>query len=72
MNETPQRVNSGAKFGAAGKWNSTSCQTEYVLTTNSSRVTLAEIRGGIDGYAIGKRLRDNAADLSKFRLRYIT
>jgi len=56
------------RFNAAGKWNSTACQTEYVLNSNSSRVTLAEIRGGIDGYAIGKRLRENSADLAKFKL----
>ncbi|CAG2115865.1 unnamed protein product, partial [Medioppia subpectinata] len=43
-------------FGAEGHWNSTACQTSYKLTTNGTLATLAELRGGIDGWNIGRKL----------------
>ena len=45
-----------ALFGASGEWNSTACQTSYKLTTNGSLATLAELRGGLDGWNIGRKL----------------
>ncbi|XP_054166899.1 uncharacterized protein LOC128964334 [Oppia nitens] len=43
-------------FGAEGEWNSTACQTSYRLKSNGTLATLAELRGGLDGYNIGRRL----------------
>lgn len=57
-----------SKFGAAGKWNSTNCQTEYTLTSNSSRGSLAEIRGGIDGFIIGQKAKEVADSGARFKL----
>ena len=55
-------------FGVYGKWNSTQmtigtssdavpCSTTYRLFTNASYATLAEIRGGLDGYSIGVKIQ---------------
>lgn len=45
------------KFGAEGEWNSTACQTTYRLRTgNGTYATIAQLKGGIDGYNIGKKL----------------
>ena len=54
-------------FGLKGKWSSGSCTTHYALTdvetsqfpnaTKNMRATKAEIRGGLDGYLIGKNLQ---------------
>jgi len=43
-------------FGADGEWNSTACQTSYRLNTNGTMATLAELRGGLDGWNIGRKL----------------
>lgn len=44
-------------FGADGEWNSTVCHTQFVLTSKGTWGTLAEFRGGLDGYNIGYYLR---------------
>ncbi|CAG2183724.1 unnamed protein product, partial [Oppiella nova] len=41
-------------FGAEGHWNSTACQTSYKLMSNGTLATLAELRGGLDGWNIGR------------------
>lgn len=41
-------------FGADGEWNSTVCHTKFRLTTKGYWGTLAEFRGGLDGYNIGR------------------
>ncbi|OTF72889.1 hypothetical protein BLA29_000066 [Euroglyphus maynei] len=45
-------------FGSQGHWNSTYCQSEYLITDRNNRhaVTMAEINGGIDGWMIGNKL----------------
>ena len=54
-------------FGVKGIWNSTDmsgstnsipipCTTIYRLYGNASYTTTAEIRGGLDGYSIGKKI----------------
>ena len=43
-------------FGADGEWNSTVCHTQFVLNTQGTWATLAEFRGGLDGYNIGNYL----------------
>ena len=56
-------------FGVYGKWNSTDmnpgtntdpipCSTTYRLFNNASYATLAEIRGGLDGYSIGHKIQE--------------
>ncbi|KAI1306006.1 hypothetical protein HDE_01323 [Halotydeus destructor] len=58
-----------SKFGAFGKWNSTVCQTEYVLESKNSRGSLAEIRGAIDGLLLGKKAKEvMSSGGGKFRL----
>ena len=66
-------------YGITGEWSSTTCTTHYGLSSiptdkyleaeTNSRGTLAEIRGGIDGYLIGRSLKSlGAIDSSKLRL----
>ena len=56
-------------FGIYGKWNSTDmniganadavpCSTTYRLFKNASYATLAEVRGGLDGYSIGHKIQE--------------
>ena len=55
-------------YGVSGQWNSGSCTTHYALTgvsltdydkaIKNLKATKAEIRGGIDGYLIGKNLKN--------------
>ena len=44
----------GIMFGAHGHWNSTACQTRYKLDKNGTLATRAELRGGLDGWNIGR------------------
>lgn len=46
----------GVIFGARGYWNSTACQTRYKLDVNGTMGTRAELRGGLDGWNIGRTL----------------
>jgi hypothetical protein len=46
----------GVMFGAEGNWNSTACQTSYRLTSAGTVATMAELRGGLDGWHIGRKL----------------
>lgn len=55
-------TNEGPNFGATGVWNSSLCQVEYTLDAKSSRGTMAEIRGGLDGLVIGKAVRELMKD----------
>lgn len=65
----PSDVEKGtSRFGATGKWNSTICQTEYVLTSKTSRGSLAEIRGGIDGLLLGRKAKEVLASGARFKL----
>lgn len=44
-------------FGGDGQWKSTVCHTQFVLNTvEGNWATLAEFRGGLDGYNIGAYL----------------
>lgn len=59
-------TNSNPKFGGIGRWASnstnaqrTTCGERYQILKPSRAGTLAQIRGGIDGYAIGTKIRDN-------------
>ena len=41
-------------FGANGVWNNNVCHTEFILGDNKGLLgTMAELRGGLDGYNIG-------------------
>ncbi|KAH7636374.1 hypothetical protein HUG17_10344 [Dermatophagoides farinae] len=50
--------NYDSMFGSQGHWNSTYCQSEYLITDRNNRhvVTMSEINGGIDGWMIGNKL----------------
>ena len=50
--------NYDSMFGSQGHWNSTYCQSEYLITDRNNRhvVTMSEINGGIDGWIIGNKL----------------
>jgi hypothetical protein len=50
------------RIGAKGKWNSTLCQVNYRLEHNYTRASLAEIRGAIDGFLIGKKVAEILKD----------
>jgi hypothetical protein len=58
-------------FGAEGEWNSTACQTSYRLKTNGTLATLAEMRGGLDGWNIGRKLPEIVAKNPKITLSQI-
>jgi hypothetical protein len=58
-------------FGAEGEWNSTACQTSYKLKTNGTLATLAELRGGLDGWNIGRKLPEILAKNPKITLSQI-
>jgi len=70
-------------YGINGEWSSTTCTSHYGLTSvpatsdkfdlvlKTNKGTKAEIRGGIDGYLIGKSLKamgNTVGDVSKLRL----
>lgn len=56
------------EFGARGQWNSSLCQVTYTLDTNDTRGSLAELRGAIDGYLLGKKSADVLRDSTTLRL----
>jgi hypothetical protein len=58
-------------FGAEGEWNSTACQTSYKLKTNGTLATLAELREGLDGWNIGRKLPEILAKNPKITLSQI-
>lgn len=57
-------------IGKTGAWDSPMCTLEYTLASaKPSDATLANIRGGLDGYAIGEMVRKLAATSGGQRLR---
>lgn len=68
VSTTAELSRSDAKFGATGKWNSTLCQTEYLMTSNATRGSLAEIRGGIDGLLLGRKAKEVLDGGARFKL----
>lgn len=44
------------------------CQTEYLLSSNATRGSLAEIRGGIDGLLLGRKAKEVLDSGARFRL----
>lgn len=61
-------IDNGQRIGAKGKWNTTLCQVSYRLDYNTTRASLAEIRGGIDGFILGKKTAEILKDGSTFKL----
>jgi len=61
-------IDRGGRIGAKGEWNSTLCQINYRLEHNSTRASLAEIRGAIDGYLLGKKTAEVLKDGVNFKL----
>lgn len=56
----------GNPIGPRGTWNSTSCPREYVLeTTSKSKLTNAELYGGIDGLILARRIPELDKDYTK-------
>lgn len=56
----------GNPIGPRGAWNSTSCPREYSLeTTSLSRLSYAELYGGIDGLILSKRIGMLDKDFTK-------
>lgn len=58
--------NTNQKFGGYGQWSSnssntmmTTCGERYLITRPSYAATLAQLRGGVDGYVLGTKIRDN-------------
>lgn len=55
-------------FGAEGKWNNSICHTDYILNDNEGLwATLAEFRGGLDGYYIGLTIQSLASQLMNIK-----
>lgn len=54
-------------FGADGKWNSTVCHTKYMLVSNGTWGTMAEFRGGLDGYRISLLANSLIANFRKLK-----
>ena len=57
-------------FGARGSWNDSTCTTEYRITqdVNGTQATMAELRGGLDGWAIGRGIQDIVQKTPNMRL----
>lgn len=60
-----------ALFGVDGQWNSTACQTSFRLNSNVTLATLAELRGGLDGWNIGRKLPEVIQKYPKITLSQI-
>ena len=65
---TPSFYKDSNRIGAKGTWNTTLCQVSYQLDINYTRASIAELRGGIDGFLLGKRSVEVLKEGSNFRL----